>query len=327
MGKIKTWTVVVAGVAVFGALGFTPAGAAPEPPAPRGMQLIKKTSDMTVSSAKTAQVSCPRNPVVKRTMGGGARIRTPDGLGGGGEVKFTALNPLDIGNTGTFIYMATATARPGYGQPWAIEIWALCGEVDPDGDDGYELVIPSEFGDDDPGNDPVDSVNGHAELTLTCSPGKRLLAAGARALPDNNADLHHISLTKIEPNPDNRSARISADDDATDGTPPVRFRLVPYRVCIEDVSSYQRVVTDDTALNPTTPKSRRAECGSGQIAYSFGLTKVDATGHAAVDGATPTELVNGLPTQYVVRATQKAPLSNWGLRGYAICAKPLPIQD
>jgi hypothetical protein len=313
---------------VFAAgMGSFPANAGPEPPAPRGMQLIEKSTGLTVGATKTAQVSCPRNPVVKRTMGGGARIRTEDGNGGDGQIRFTALNPLDIGNSGTFIYMATAVANPGYNRPWAIDIWALCGEVDPQGDDGYELVIPSEFPDDDPGNDSVDSVNGHAEMILRCSAGKKLLAAGARAIPVDNADLRHISLTRIEPIGDDGSARISADDDETDGTPPVKFRLHPYRVCIQDVADYRQRATPATAFNTFTPKLRAAGCDSGQVAYSFGLTKVDGSGHAYIDGAYPRSLREGLPFVYEVRGSQGSPLRQWSLRGFAICARPLPIQN
>jgi hypothetical protein len=57
------------------------------------------------------------------------------------------------------------------------------------------------------------------------------------------------------------------------------------------------------------------------------MTRFDGTAHAYIDGAVPSSISNKLPRSYIVRGSQKAPLTNWGLRAYAVCADPRPIQN
>ncbi len=144
-------------------------------------------------------------------LGGGADIRTADGPGSDGDIKFAALQPFDIGDSGTYVYSASAFARPGYAKQWALEMWALCGLRPP----GYEHVEAA----------PVTGDAHKLSRTVTCPSGKKLLAVGGMATPASFDERGRISLGALEPAADGRSALVTAFDDATDGDPTSSFTL------------------------------------------------------------------------------------------------------
>lgn len=306
----------VAGTAagLIATMGMAPAppssGPAAEagPPPPPGMELRQAVGGpLTVGDARFGQLSCSTGKVI---LGGGARIRTASGVGGDGDVKFAALQPFDIGDTGTYIYSANAYAKPGYAKPWALDLWALCGPKPA----GYQQVKAA----------PASGVAHKLSRTVNCPAGKKLLAVGGMASYDTFDERGRLSLGDIKPAPDGTSALVSALDDATDGSPSSSFTLYARGVCATDPTGYKVVPGGVSPFDTTAVKLRRTSCPTGRIAYSAGFAKVDADGHAYPDGAIP-ELpdAKGLPHRYAVRAEQKAPLRGWSFQSFVICANPI----
>ncbi|MEQ7004562.1 hypothetical protein ABN028_00045 [Actinopolymorpha sp. B17G11] len=277
------------------------------PPPPPGMELQHKSGTLATADHRFGQLACSTGKVI---LGGGASVRTEDGAGGDGDLKFAALQPFDIGDSGNYIYSANVYAKPGYTKPWALEMWALCGPKPP----GYEHVRAA----------PATGDAHQLSRTVTCPAGKKLLAAGGMLTAASFEQRGRIALGAVRPAANGTSALVTGFDDATDGDPTSQFTLHARGVCVTSPAGHQVVAGAASPLDSTAAKVRRATCSNGRLAYSFGLAKVDPAGHAYVDGATPEQLdTKGFPRRYAVRAEQKAPLQDWSLQAHVICANPL----
>jgi hypothetical protein len=122
------------------------------------------------------------------------------------------LEPFDIGGSGTFVYAATASARPGFAKPWAVDMWVLCGEKPP----RCELVL-SDDSDADPFSDPITGV-GRIATTVRCPARKKLLTAGGSLAPLAVPAGGRIALSEITPASDGQSATAAEVEDMTAGS-------------------------------------------------------------------------------------------------------------
>jgi hypothetical protein len=271
---------VLVGLTAGGVVAATPAAAVP------GLTLVTAMSAWDSASSKEALATCPSGT---RILGGGGYVRN-----GGRQVHLTRLQALGSSDR----FAAGAAENGAYAGSWRVYAYGICGRAPA----GLEYVSFQS---------PRNST-GYKQVHATCSPGKRVVSAGAR-LHGGTGD---VVLLRFQPGQDQVEVEAVEDEDGTgDG-----WTVWAHGVCADPLPGWELVSGATPASS--SDKVNSVGCPAGKRLHGFGgaMNGEDPAdwGEAIHTGAYPDA---GLTTATTVALEDTTGIANaWFTSTVAICA-------
>jgi hypothetical protein len=276
---------VVIATAAVQAVGIAPAAATTIPVG--SVQVVTATSGFSVGSSKTLSAVCPA--ARPRVLGGGFTTT-------GTHIVVNELRP--VSGSPVDSYRVTAGFdEVGTSASWQLLVYAYCSSVAP----GWELVTATTTTTSDPFN----------SIIATCPGSKRLVGTGGKI----NGGAGQVQLVtqgigSVAPN------KMSAGGLERLGGFAGSWNATAYAVCVSVTNLLDiRLVSNQTASDPTNPKGVTATCPSG----------MRLTGSAIWSNA-PGNSINlrpnsSTPTNVSAAARDDSGSGfSWDLITYALCA-------
>lgn len=251
-----------------------------------GLEIVTRSSEFNSSAYKSVEVHCPSD---KRVIGTGYEF-----FGAAGSVVLDDLIPTRTSVVvGAGEVVGPGERADGTKLPWRIEATALCAGPLP----GLEY-IPSA---------PMEPRPSGVQTTeAACSPGKRLVGAGASL----SQGFGQISIETLLVSDDFVVAAGVEDDDGFTGA----WSITAYAVCADPIpGNHIEITATDPGNGPS--QTATATCPAGRRALGAGW---GAGGNGEVYASSVLILTNGVN----VRADEDANGygSTWDTTVYAICA-------
>jgi hypothetical protein len=275
---------VVAGTVGLGLI----AGAAAVPlsaSAVPGLTLVTAMSPLDSASSKEALAQCPSGT---RILGGGGFV-----AGGGRQVHFDRLQALGSSDR----FAAGAVENGAYAGNWRVYAHGICGRA-PAGLEYVSFQSPRNSHD-------------HRQVFAHCSPGKRVVSAGARVYGGNG----DVVLQRFTPGQDLVEVEAREDEDGYGGD----WMAWAYGVCADPLPGWQLVV--DTTPSSSTDKVNTVRCPVGTRLHGLGSAvngSSEEAGQAVHTAAFPGAALTGAGTVVLEDATGIG--TSWFTSLVAVCA-------
>ena len=230
-------------------------------------------------------------PTGKRVLGTGADL-----AGGLGQVVLDDIAP----NAGlTAVTAFGVEDGNGYSGNWTIRAYAVCANPPA----GLQRVATTS----------ASSSGGTGKLqTATCPTGKDLLGLGAEL----TGGAGQVVVNELNPSTDPASVDVFAYEDE-DGQA-ANWSLTAYAIC----ANGSRRVVEQSANDSSSPKTAGPDCPAGKQSTGVGGDISGGFGQVILD-----DLVPFAGASVDAEEDGSGTTSNWFLRGYAICATPLPGRE
>jgi hypothetical protein len=271
---------ILVGLAAGGVAVATPASAVP------GLTLVTAASAFDTASGKEALAQCPSGT---RVLGGGGFIQNGDR-----QVHLTRLQALGSSDR----FAAGAQENGAYGANWRVHAYAICARPPA----GLEYVsFQSER-----------NSNPFKQARARCSPGKRVISAGARIHGGDG----NVVLLRFTPGQDIVEAEAVEDEDGYGGS----WILWAHGVCADPLPGLELVVSTTPPNSTDTVNS--AVCPAGKRLHGFGSAMNGESpsdwGQAIHTGAYPNAALTTATTTVLEDTTGIA--NNWFTSMVAVCA-------
>jgi hypothetical protein len=240
------------------------------------------------SANKGATATCPAG---KRLLGTGAAIG-----GGGGQVVLRELIP----NAAlTSVSAFGAEDDTGFSGNWSVTAYAVCANPVA----GLELVTATSA---------TDSSSDKAAVA-TCPVSKLVTGVGGR-LKGAGGQVFMDDLISF-PNPATGVQVVGIEDQSGTGA---NWSATAYAIC----ANSSQLVTDMSPIDSDFHKEAFAECPAGRLPSGGGGDLTGALGAVTMNTLSAFILENAAFIQS--DETQSGTTGDWFVRGFAICATPLP---
>jgi hypothetical protein len=271
---------ILVGLTAGGVVVATPASAVP------GLTFVTAVSPLDSASSKEALATCPSG---SRVLGGGGYIQ-----GGGRQVHLTRLQALGSSDR----FAAGAEENGAYAGSWRVYAYGICARAPA----GLEYVTFQS---------PRDS-NAYKQVHAKCSPGKRVVSAGARIYGGNG----DVVLLRFQPGLDQVEVEAVEDEDGHSGD----WMVWAHGVCADPLAGWE-LVSGATPTN-SSDKVNSVGCPAGKRLHGFGSAMNGESqadwGEAIHAGAYPDA---GLTTATTVVLEDVTGIANsWFTSIVAICA-------
>lgn len=271
---------IVGGAVVGGAVVAAPAAAVP------GLTLVTAVSPLDSASSKEALAQCPSGT---RVLGGGGYIE-----GGDRQVHFIRLQALGSSDR----FAAGAAENGAYPANWRVYAYGICGRA-PAGLEYVSFQSPR---------------NSHAykQVYANCSPGKRVVSAGARVYGGNG----DVVLQRFTPGQDLVEVEAREDEDGYNGA----WMVWAHAVCADPLPGWELVVS--TTPSNSNDKVNNVLCPAGKRLHGMGSavngTSAPDAGQAIHTAVIPSAPLTGATT--IVLEDVTGIESNWFTSLVAVCA-------